>query len=445
MENSKIYSNPELKFNYKVYSDGRIQNMSNDKFTNPYNDPRRPGECPLVYLPKNDGKRLIMYHDKFMISVFRPEDSDRAVYHLDGDVYNCKIDNLYTGTPTDVLKDVFHSEEEWRPVNIGVRLYYAYYICEDGRLFNSNTGSFVQPFKDPRDGYLRFNLYTGKTSRDVVHFGAARLVAIHFLKKPEDKDVVILKDNDPNNVHVDNLYWGDRYDATSKRVTSDTSREFTSLLDSTLGTEIWKDAYIPGIDVACDYKVSNFGRVWNETKKFYLSISNKRAFSRFGSSYKYVTLEVTKPVRDKNFVPVPVHRLVAYAFCKNDDWINKTDVNHINGNPECNLAINLEWVTPKDNILHALYTNLMHSPRFESYADELNWRLNTILAWIYSKQGISDEDAYDFYNMYYKKYTDNIPKLSFSEFINEYNDRSVSNSDFMRLYRFYKENYGSKD
>lgn len=104
--------------------------------------------------------------------------------------------------------------------------------------------------------------------------------------------------------------------------------------------EIWKE--IEGVE---DYFVSNLGRV-----KHNGIIKKSKINSQNGYCYIYIN-QYNTPL---------VHRLVAFAFCKNPNPEQYKEVNHIDGNKTNNKASNLEWVDRKLNMIHASATGLIN-------------------------------------------------------------------------------------
>lgn len=114
--------------------------------------------------------------------------------------------------------------------------------------------------------------------------------------------------------------------------------------------EIWKDV----VGYEGYYQVSSYGNVRSVDRiikqsdgksQFWPSHVLTKRLSMFG--YEVVTL--SKMSTHKNAV---VHRLVAEAFIPNPN--NLRDVNHIDFNRENNCVSNLEWLSHKDNIQHAI-------------------------------------------------------------------------------------------
>lgn len=118
--------------------------------------------------------------------------------------------------------------------------------------------------------------------------------------------------------------------------------------------EIWKD--VVGYEGL--YLISNFGSI----KK-----ANGKLVSQYltNSNYLYVWL-----MKNETYKQCRVHHLVAQAFIPNPE--NKPQINHKDAIRFNNKVDNLEWVTPKENIQHALKLNTMRG--------ECKKRPNPILA-----------------------------------------------------------------
>lgn len=102
---------------------------------------------------------------------------------------------------------------------------------------------------------------------------------------------------------------------------------------------------VPGVD-PYRYMVSNYGKVLDLTRQSILSISE------VGDGYLNVMIHTAT-----GYMHMLVHRLVAMAFIPGDFSLQ---VNHIDGNKWNNYVENLEWVTARQNLIHAVETGLNH-------------------------------------------------------------------------------------
>ena len=103
--------------------------------------------------------------------------------------------------------------------------------------------------------------------------------------------------------------------------------------------------YIKGFEGI--YSISRDGTIINEIR------GNVKKPTKIKIGYLMVDL-----YKENKATKTYIHRLIAEHFIPNDDPINKTQVNHINGNKLDNSISNLEWVTQRDNIQHAVDTSL---------------------------------------------------------------------------------------
>jgi len=108
--------------------------------------------------------------------------------------------------------------------------------------------------------------------------------------------------------------------------------------------EQWKD--IDGYNG--DYQISNMGRVksFKKGREFI-----RKPYLNKNVGYFYISL-----YKNNNKKSYRRCRLVAKYFVDNPQ--NKPDVNHKDGNKQNDYYKNLEWVTPKENMNHAVKNGL---------------------------------------------------------------------------------------
>jgi len=124
-----------------------------------------------------------------------------------------------------------------------------------------------------------------------------------------------------------------------------------------MNKEIWKD--INGYEGL--YQISNLGRVKSLNKLKGKNTKTKEIIMNPSINKKgYKCIVLCKNSKQKHF---RVHRLVAQSFIPNSE--NKKIVNHIDCNKINNHESNLEWVTHKENEIHAKANGL--KPHGESH------------------------------------------------------------------------------
>lgn len=121
--------------------------------------------------------------------------------------------------------------------------------------------------------------------------------------------------------------------------------------------EIWE--WIKGYEG--QYEISNRGRhrVWlkgggNGKKLFFYN--EPKIKKTFPNKWGYLGSAIGGK-RLNNHKAIRIHREVAFIFTPNLE--NKAEVNHINGNKNCNEWWNFEWVNRVESIDHAFRTRLI--------------------------------------------------------------------------------------
>ena len=145
-------------------------------------------------------------------------------------------------------------------------------------------------------------------------------------------------------------------------------------------------------NVSEGYLVSNYGNVYDTKRQVFLSshIDSK--------GYVRVTLRR----KDKRWSTFKVHRLVAWEFCKGRTK-KRNQVNHKDSIRSHNYYENLEWVTSKENSVHAFTDGLRVAKKgtahyANKYSEELIRTIKIML-----KEGYSTADIMHHFGYKYSK------------------------------------------
>lgn len=239
-------------------------------------------------------------------------------------------------------------EEVWLPIttvvceNIKEN---TYMISNYERILNINTGR-----------YLSGKSLQTTNGHDIT-ISIARVEYRTFINANIAKsDKVLFKDNNPNNLYIENLYCVSHKEF--KRILFETNAaNNTGLSDKHMSgrgyyqnnakimcyyaDEKWKDItqqHVPTIKPW--YLISNYGRIYSKATDSIIKTSI------INSGYERVQLISVSNVK----IDLLVHRLVALVWIPNDDPLNKIEVNHKDENTFNNRVDNLEWVTSMENL-----------------------------------------------------------------------------------------------
>jgi hypothetical protein len=110
------------------------------------------------------------------------------------------------------------------------------------------------------------------------------------------------------------------------------------------------------------YSVSNYGNVKKEHEVIIRNNNRKQIIKEKiikPIPNKYGYLKVRCSIENLRVKNIYIHKLVAKYFIENA--CNKPQVNHKDGNKSNNNSVNLEWVSAKENVMHAWELGLSKS------------------------------------------------------------------------------------
>lgn len=293
------------------------------------------------YMCSNNGSFFNISNNKILKGSMR---NNRKIYTLindRGESKEIRAHNLVTKLFTNYNE--IKNNYIWYPVPD----YEKYKICEEGK-FLSTRGEIMETFIQRGTVVIHFTMGNKSSNLRVC-----MLVATVFIPNPNNFKYIKFKDGNSLNINKNNLEWADN---TSKVEDPD--------------DEIWE----PLIE---------FPKYQINPKGIRNSITHEMLTPQL-SSNGYPALNLC--IDNNKSKHVELHRAISIQYIPNPDPCNLIQVNHKNGIKQDFRIKNLEWVTPSQNIQHAVDTGLLPAHKSGRSVELLDENHNIVHTFITTEQ-----------------------------------------------------------